>query len=339
MLGALSVNTHFPGRPAVAAASAAAATWSPGRPARSAFESTTSLNSLVSLSRLAPKATIRRDRSALIARRRCLCSGPRVAPPRTKRRYVLASSVASSALSVSATRPSYTALTRRNSASLSQMSSAWAASSVLTCSSTACNASFVSALEMTPNTLLTRVSISPASSSATTVLASVGAASTATIAAISASCRRIAARNAGRKCSGRMRSNGGMPNGALQSVSNGLSFGAAAGVSALIGTARASRRVATNAVRIGAPSRVAALGAGGWLASASLVAATAPQRHGPIGILAGPRGVAQVRAWRAGFLGVVAQRRSTGTGARRSCAVSWRRFADGRPASSGCRVS
>ncbi len=84
MLGACSVNTHLPGIPARAAVSAAALTTLAGSPERSSFLSMTRRYALVSLRRFSENVRPRTDISLLMARRRSFCSGPRLAPPRTK---------------------------------------------------------------------------------------------------------------------------------------------------------------------------------------------------------------------------------------------------------------
>ena len=83
-LGAWSVNSHFPSRPAFFAASAPPATTRSERPARSSFFSITSRYAFVSLSRLSPNFTDKVASSPLIARSRSWPSFGRSAPPRTK---------------------------------------------------------------------------------------------------------------------------------------------------------------------------------------------------------------------------------------------------------------
>jgi hypothetical protein len=73
------------------------------------------------------------------------------------------------------------------------------------------------------NTRLTRSSKRPLRSNASIVPAKLGTAAELAIAAISAICSFIPQSNAGGKCSGRIRSKGGMPNGVVQLSKNGLS--------------------------------------------------------------------------------------------------------------------
>src|SRR5256885_2991898 len=72
------------------------------------------------------------------------------------------------------------------------------------------------------NTRLTRSSKRPLRSNASIVSAKLGGAAELVIAAISAICSCMPRSKAGGKCSGRMRSNGGMPNGVAQPSKNGF---------------------------------------------------------------------------------------------------------------------
>src|SRR5437016_3026387 len=72
------------------------------------------------------------------------------------------------------------------------------------------------------NTRLTRSSKRPPRSNASIVLAKLGAASEPVIAVISAICSAMPRSKPGGKCSGRMRSKGGTPNGAVQVSKKGL---------------------------------------------------------------------------------------------------------------------
>jgi len=79
------------------------------------------------------------------------------------------------------------------------------------------------------------------------VFSNVGAAFCAAMAAISALCFSIAVRNAGRKCSGRMRSKGGTWNGVVHCDSSG--FPGAAGPAAWTAAGRTSHIQIGNAIR------------------------------------------------------------------------------------------
>src|SRR5438132_8285935 len=87
----------------------------------------------------------------------------------------------------------------------------------------ASSASLVLLASRLKNTRLTRSSRRPLRSRASIVLAKLGGAAAPVIAAISALCSPMPLSKAGGKCSGRMRSNGGRPNGVVQVSKNGLS--------------------------------------------------------------------------------------------------------------------
>src|SRR5215470_15287662 len=88
----------------------------------------------------------------------------------------------------------------------------------------ASNASLVLLESRLKKTRLTRSSKRPLRSRASIVLAKSGGSAQPAIVAISASCAAIPSSKAGGKCSGRMRSNGGRPNGVVQSSKNGFSL-------------------------------------------------------------------------------------------------------------------
>src|SRR5437667_8536035 len=87
----------------------------------------------------------------------------------------------------------------------------------------ASSASLVLLASRLKNTRLTRSSRRPLRSRASIVLAKLGIAAAPVITAISALCSPMPLSKAGGKCSGRMRSNGGRPNGVVQVSKNGLS--------------------------------------------------------------------------------------------------------------------
>src|SRR5690348_11900196 len=83
-------------------------------------------------------------------------------------------------------------------------------------------ASFVLLASRLKNTRLTRSSKRPLRSNPSIVSAKLGGAAELVIASISAICSCMPRSKAGGKCSGRMRSNGGMPNGVVQLSKNGF---------------------------------------------------------------------------------------------------------------------
>ncbi len=221
------MNTHFPSSFAAFAASAAAETSAGGRPARSSLRSTTSRKRFVSFRRFSANFKPSADSSWLISRKRFLFSGARLAPPRTKSLYVSSRSFFCSTVSVSVARASRTALTRAKSFSFRRTSSRSAESFGATSLLIAWSASFVSAPVSVKKTSLTFARARPPFSSASTVFANVGAAGFEAMASTSFFRAAIPASNAGLKCSGLIRSNGGIPKGVVHSSKNGLEGGGA----------------------------------------------------------------------------------------------------------------
>src|SRR5712672_2088768 len=96
------------------------------------------------------------------------------------------------------------------------------------------SASLLWAATSAKNAADTQDNARPERSSAPIVLAKVGVAAAAAIAATSARWRAIAVSKAGAKCSGRMAPKGGARNGVVQSARSGLSPGAGDGEEASI---------------------------------------------------------------------------------------------------------
>ena len=98
----------------------------------------------------------------------------------------------------------------------------WRASSGAVSRSIACIASVAWEETRLKKVPVTRASARPERSSASMVLAKLGGSGSVAMAAISARFPSIAARIAGAKCSGRMRSKGGRPKGVVQGSSSGF---------------------------------------------------------------------------------------------------------------------
>ncbi len=96
-------------------------------------------------------------------------------------------------------------------------------------------ASLLWAATSAKNAADTRDNARPERSSAPIVLAKVGVAASAAIAATSARWRASAVSKAGAKCSGRMAPKGGARNGVVQSARSGLSPGAGDGEASVMG--------------------------------------------------------------------------------------------------------
>ncbi len=144
--------------------------------------------------------------------------------------------VSSTSLFCSGVRPSvslfsHTDFTRAKSVSFRRTSSRRAESRGETFRVIAWISSFVSAPESVKKTSETLASCRPPFSSASTVFANVAGSVLDAIASISFLRSAIPASNAGTKCSGRIFSNAGIPNGVAHSVKNGFVsvFGSAAG--------------------------------------------------------------------------------------------------------------
>ncbi len=105
----------------------------------------------------------------------------------------------------------------------------WAAISGANSFWIACSESLVSAPARLENTVRTRSSSTPESSSASSVFAKVGGSGLPAIASTSVLWRAIASLRAGAKCSSSISANGGTPNGVVHSTSSGLTGGATAG--------------------------------------------------------------------------------------------------------------
>ena len=113
---------------------------------------------------------------------------------------------------------------RAKSASFREIYRSYSVRSGEMSSAMCCIASSLSASSKLKKSPLTRSSAAPANSSASTVLAKLGAAGFAAMASTSALPAVMAASKAGFQCSGRIRSKRGAPNGRVDGCSKGFSI-------------------------------------------------------------------------------------------------------------------